>query len=91
MLQLNGDLIKISSRAYQWKMSFNPNINKQAQQVLFFFRKSQRVAHPTVYFNSPVIRISSQKGLGIHLGKKLSFIHHINGNISKANRGVGVI
>ena len=31
LLQLNGDLIKISNRAYQWKMSFNPNINKQAQ------------------------------------------------------------
>ena len=53
-LQLNDDLIKISNWAYQWKMSFNPEVTKQAQEVVFS-RKSQKVTHPTVYFNnSPV-------------------------------------
>ena len=33
--QLNDDLIKISSWAYQWKMSFNPEVTKQAQEVVF--------------------------------------------------------
>ena len=32
---LNDDLEKISNWAFQWKMSFNPDINKQAQEVLF--------------------------------------------------------
>ena len=34
-LQLNDDLIKISSWAHQWKMSFNPEVTKQAQEVVF--------------------------------------------------------
>ena len=76
-LQLNDDLIKISNWAYQWKMSYNPKVTKQAQRLVFS-RKKQKVALPTVYFNnSPVIKRSSQKYLGIHLDEKLNFILHI--------------
>ena len=50
-LQLNDDLIKISNWAYQWKMSFNPEVTKQAQEVVFS-HKIQKVTHPTVYFNN---------------------------------------
>ena len=32
---LNNDLNRINNWALQWKMSFNPDPNKQAQQVLF--------------------------------------------------------
>ena len=32
LLQLNDDLIKISNWAYQWKMSFNPEVTKQVQE-----------------------------------------------------------
>ena len=72
-------------------MSFNLEVTKQAQKVVFS-RKSQKVTHPAVYFNnSPVIRSSSQKHLGIHLDEKLNFIHHIKEKISKATKGVVVI
>ena len=33
--QLNSDLAKISKWAFQWKMSFNPDPNKQAMEVRF--------------------------------------------------------
>ena len=33
--QLNSDLVKISKWAFQWKMSFNPDPNKQAIEVRF--------------------------------------------------------
>ena len=33
---LNDDLKKINKWAFQWKMSFNPDPNKQAQEVIFF-------------------------------------------------------
>ena len=33
--ELNKDLQKISEWAYQWKMSLNPDQNKQAQEVIF--------------------------------------------------------
>ena len=32
---LNNDLSKISNWAFQWKMSFNPDPSKQAQEVIF--------------------------------------------------------
>ena len=90
-LQLNDNLIKISNCTYQWKTSFNPDVTKQVKEVAFS-SKSQKVTHPTVYFNnSPVIRGSSQKYLGIHLDEKLNFIFHIKEKVSKANNGVGVI
>ena len=70
-LQLNDDLIKISKWTYQRKISFNPEITKQAQEVVFS-RKSQKLTHPRVYFNnSPVIQSSSQKHLCIHLDEKI--------------------
>ena len=91
LLQLNDDLVKISNWAYQWKMPFNPEVTKQAQEVVSS-RKSQKVTHPTVYFNnSPVTRSSSQKHLGIHLDKKLNFVLHIKEKISKTNKGIGII
>ena len=34
-INLNDDLEKISNWTFQWKMSFNPDINKQAQEVIF--------------------------------------------------------
>ena len=33
--ELNKDLELISEWAYKWKMSFNPDENKQAQEVFF--------------------------------------------------------
>ena len=31
--ELNDDLKKIKKSAFQWKMSFNPDSNKQGQEV----------------------------------------------------------
>ena len=33
---LNSDLSKINACANQWKMTFNPDPSKQAQEVIFF-------------------------------------------------------
>ena len=40
---LNKDLKTINEWAFQWKMSFNPDPNKQAQEVIFT-RKSRKYA-----------------------------------------------
>ena len=39
--ELNNDLLKINRWAYQGKMSFNPDLSKQAQEVIFS-RKEKR-------------------------------------------------
>ena len=34
-IELNEDLTKINNWAYRWKMSFNPDPSKQAQEVFY--------------------------------------------------------
>ena len=34
-IELNNNLQKISDWAYKWKMSFSPDLNKQAQELIF--------------------------------------------------------
>ena len=45
---LNHDLQMISNWAYQWKMSFNPQQDKQAVEVLFSNKKN-KVQHPSLF------------------------------------------
>ena len=88
---LNDDLQKISDWAFKWKMLFNPDVTKQAQEVIFS-RKSNKTDHPVVYFNeAPVAKASCQKHLGMHLDEKLNFNTHIKEKIAKANKGIGII
>ena len=89
--QLDKDLKKISDWAYKWKMIFNKDLSKQAQEVIFH-RKTNKISHPTTTFNTvPVARSSCQKHLGVHLDEKLNFNQHINIKISKANKGIGIV
>ena len=75
---LNNDLRKISDWAIQWKMSFNPDPSKQAQEVIFS-RKRQNPNHDSIYFNNNLVnQVSSQKHLGMHLDAKLNFEKHLD-------------
>ena len=72
-------------------MSFNPDLSKQGQEVIFS-RKASRVDHPVVTFNnSPVAHTPCQKHLGLYLDERLNFNHHIKEKISKACKDIGVI
>ena len=88
---LNDDLVNISRWAYQWKMIFNPDALKQAQEIVLSC-KVNASNHETVYFNNvAVIRENIQIHLGLFLDSKLSFFDHINQKIKKATKGVNVI
>ena len=81
---LNNDLPKISEWVYKLKMLFNPDLNKQAQEVIFS-RKLNKPSHPKIAFNSaPIICADWQKYLGMYLNKALNFNHHIKENMLKA-------
>ena len=72
-------------------MAFNPDPNKQATEVIFS-RKRKPDNHPALYFNdAPVATAPFQKHLGLFLDDKLTFGHHLNEKISKANKGIGLI
>ena len=48
---ITNGLDTISIWAYNWKMSFNPDPKKTAQEVLFS-RKNSNIIHPIIYFNN---------------------------------------
>ena len=50
-LDLNGDLAEINRWAFQWKMSFNADPKKQAQEIIFS-QKSKTIPHPPLVFNN---------------------------------------
>ena len=88
---LNNDLTKITKWAFQWKMSFNPDISKQAHEVIFS-RKRSVSSHPPLTFNNiPVARTNSQKHLGMQLDKKLNFEEQLKKVESNVNKTIGII
>ena len=90
-LEVKSDLAKINRWAFQWKMGFNPDPKKQAQEVIFS-RKSKAISHPPLVFNNNnVIRTKSQKHLGIILETELSFEKHLQTVLCKINKTIGLI
>ena len=89
--QLNNDLKITSEWAYQWKMKFNPDKNKQAIQVIFS-QKRIKPNHPPLYFNScQVVTKNEQKHLGLIMDSALTFYSHIREKIISARKGIGTI
>ena len=68
-INLNDDWEKISNWAFQWKMSFNPDTNKQVQEVIFS-RNLRKSNHPSVTFSSTSV---TQSEIQKHLGMFLDF------------------
>ena len=67
---LNDDLPKISCWFNQWKIIFNLDASKHAQEIVFC-RKANASNHKTVCFNNiPVIRENIQKHLLLFLDSK---------------------
>ena len=88
---LNEDLEKIGNWAFKWKMNFNPDPNKQAQEIIFS-RKKTASLHPVVYFdNKPVKSSQIHKHLGMILDSNLSYEHHIKSILNKVNKAIGLL
>ena len=72
-------------------MSFNPNRSKQAQEVIFS-RKTSIQSHPVLTFdNSPVIKTTHPKHLGLILDEKLRFKEHLKKKMSNAYKGIAIL
>ena len=90
-VSLNNDLTKISEWAVQWKMNFNPDPSKQAQELLFS-RKTSSKPYPSLNFNdNPVHQVPLQKHLGLFLDPKLSFDEHIQCILINSRKIIGLI
>ena len=89
--QLVKDLETVSNWGHQWKMVFNPDITKQAVEVIFSV-KNKKPFHPELSFNEiPVAREDHTKHLGLHLDSRLNFAKHITEAIRKATKGLSLM
>ncbi len=70
---LISDLKKLTNWENQWKMTFNPDITKQAIEVICSWKKNKPVHPPLQFDRIPVARKSSTKHLGIILDERLTF------------------
>ena len=85
-VNLSQDLNAISNWAFQWKMIFNPDLSKQAQEVIFS-RKIKKLLYPTLLFNNiPLSNSLFQKHLGLTLDIKLNFSEHIKSITKKISK-----
>ena len=88
---LNSDLSKISDWAFQWKMNFNPDPNKQAQEVIFS-REINKINHPPLFFNKNLVKFFfSQKHLRMVLDTKLDFYLPLKNIKSMVNRAIELL
>ena len=86
VLMFSTNLQSFSTWVYNWKMLFNSDSSKLAQEVLFFIKKKIQV-HLTISLNNvQVERVSYHKHLGILLDEKLNFKQQIDNAISKVNK-----
>ena len=89
--ELDDDSAKIRHWEQQWKMNFNPDPCKQAQEVVFS-RKVNKDYHPPLTFNNSIVhQATSQKHLGIILHNCLSFEEHLRLVFGKINRTIGLL
>ena len=76
---LNRDLQKIFEWAHKWKISFNTDVSKHIQEVIFSKIQAKSVHPNPVFNNTPVHQTHCQKHLGGYLDMKLNFklLHQI--------------
>ena len=72
-IEPNKDLKLISPWAYQWKMLFNPDPNKQTTEVYFSHKRDNVLHEPLTFNNNRIQSAPAQKHPGIILDFKLDF------------------
>ena len=89
--QINQDLNRINNWDFQWKMSFNSDPSKQAEEVIFS-RKLQMSTHPSLSFNNNTATQSARlKHLGMFLNTKLNFQGHLKSIFKNVNKMIGLL
>ena len=89
--ELNNDLYQINKWAFQWKISFNPDPSKQAQEIIFS-RKTKKFSHSSLRFNKSIVsQTPYQKHLGIFLDPQLTFKEYLKVITTKVKKTIGLL
>ena len=74
-----------------WKVSFNPNPSKQAQEAIFSRKTKKKYHSPLAFNNNNVLETNSQKRVGVVLDNRLSFEDHLKMTLNKVNKTIGLL
>ena len=88
---LNKDLELINNWAFQWKMQFNPDRNKQAQELYFSKKAGNQKSLDLTFNKSNVASSPSVKHLGMLLDSRLNFNEHVQSKTNKCYKIIGLI
>ena len=88
---LNKDLELINNWAFQWKMQFNPDRNKQAQELYFSKKAGNQKSLDLTFNKSNVASSPSVKHLGMLLDSRLNFNQHVQSKTNKCYKIIGLI
>ena len=72
-------------------MSFNLDVSKQVQEVIFCRQKNIGNHHAVFFNNLPINRKSTQKHLGLLLDEKLNFSEPFNEKLKKATKSINLL
>ena len=89
--QINNDLHKTSTWVNQWKMNFNDDSSKQAQEVIFSLKVKVTAHLQLVFNNNSVHETATQKHLGMFLNFKLNFKEHFENRPNNVNKTIGLL
>ena len=89
--ELTQDLEKITRWAHRWKMIFNPDISKQAVEIVFSNKRIKPVVIPLVFNGIDVKSVNDTKHIGLILDSKLNFKSHLEKKLSKSRSGLGLM
>ena len=88
---LNYNLNRVREWAFQWKMSFNPELSKQAQKVIFTQKFQKKYCPPLYFHDSSVKETCMEKHLGMLLDFRLYFQEHWKSLLKKVNKTVALL
>ena len=84
--EFNNYLAKINNWDFKWKINFNPDRSKQAQEVVFS-QKSKKITLSSRFFNNILAtQSSSQKQSEVILEDKLKFCKYLKMMTSKIDK-----
>ena len=88
---LKKDLEIINNWAFRWKMQFNPDRNKQAQEPYFSKKGGNQKSLNLTFNKSNVASSPSVKQLGKLLDSCLNFNEHVKSKTNKCCKMIGLI
>ena len=83
--------VLINNWAFQWKSQFNPDRNKQAQELYFSKKAGNQKSVDLTFNKSNVASSPSVKHLGLLLDNRLNFNEHVQTKANKCYKIIGLI